>query len=159
MRKSFYLSFMFLILAANSLYAQDAGINKDPDAIQRVIEREVDALNKDHNLEEYLSCFSNSEKIQVGPSDNKMTIGYAAVRVNAEKIIQSYHGQSNPNTWSFANWDIRVNGNTAFASCVQTTKTAQGTFIDVLKSDYLEKINGEWKIVDHRYFHTPERKE
>lgn len=158
MRKFIYLLCLVFVLSGNLLYAQDAN-TKDIQAIQRVIEKEVDALNRDHDLGEYLSCFANSEKIQVGPSDNKMTIGYAAVKANAQKVIQSYNGQPNPNTWSFANWDIRVNGKTAFATCVQTTKTAQGTYIDVFKSDYLENINGEWKIVDHRYFHAPERKE
>jgi len=52
---------------------------------------------------------------------------------------------------------VLINGHTAFVSCVQTTKTDKGNFIDVLKSDYIEKINGEWKIVDHRYFHGEER--
>jgi hypothetical protein len=156
--RSFFYSFLLSILTINYACAQNAGTGNDTRSIKQVIEKEVDALNKDHNLEEYLSCFSNSERIQVGPSGNKMTIGYAAVKANAQKVIQSYNGKPNPNTWSFADWDIRVNGKTAFASCVQTTKTAQGTFVDVLKSDYLEKINGKWKIVDHRYFHAPERK-
>lgn len=158
MNKYFY-SFLVSILTVSGAHAQNAKTGADEQSIKQVIEKEVDALNKDHNLEEYLSCFSHSERIQVGPSDNKMTIGYAAVKANAQKVIDSYHGQSNPNTWSFADWDIRVNGRSAFASCVQTTRTAQGGDIDVFKSDYLEKINGEWKIVDHRYFHAPERKE
>ena len=71
-----------------------------------------------------------------------------------QKVIANYNGKPNPNTWTFANWNIRVNDNTAFATCVQTTKTPQGTFIDVFKSVYLGKINGEWEIVDHRYFHA-----
>ncbi|MEO6330439.1 MAG: hypothetical protein ABIO55_16005, partial [Ginsengibacter sp.] len=97
---------------------------KDSDAIKHVIEKEVDALNKNQNLEEYLSCFAQSEKVQVGPSNNKMTIGYEAIKGNAQKVISNYNGKPNPNTWSFADWDVRVNGHTAFASCVQTTKTA-----------------------------------
>jgi hypothetical protein len=159
MRKPFYTLLLLTIFAATSSYSQNTKPGKDAEAIRQVIEKEVDALNKDHNLGEYLSCFANSEKVQVGPSNNKMTIGYAAIKAGAERVIQNYNGKANLNTWTFANWDIRVNGKTAFASCVQTTKTAQGTFIDVFKSDYLEKINGEWKIVDHRYFHAPERKE
>jgi hypothetical protein len=158
MRKSIFPLFWLAIFSVNGLHAQNTASNSDEQAIKRVIQREVDALNKDHDLEEYLSCFAESEKVQVGPSDNKMTIGYTAIKANAEKVIRSYGDKPNPNTWSFAGWDIRVNGMTAFASCVQTTKTAQGTFIDVFKSDYLEKIAGEWKIVDHRYFHAPERK-
>jgi hypothetical protein len=71
-------------------------------------------------LKDYLSCFSDSDKIQVGPADGKMTIGYAAIKANAQKVIQNYNGKPNPNTWSFKNWDIRVNGNTAFVSCIQT---------------------------------------
>jgi SnoaL-like domain len=159
MRKSVYLLFLLSILTAGSVYSQNTGISRDSQAIRLVIEKEVDALNKDHDLEEYLSCFEHSERVQVGPSDNKMTIGYNAVKANAQKVIQSYNGKSNPNTWSFAGWDIRVNGTTAFASCVQTTRTARDTYIDVFKSDYLEKVEGLWKIVDHRYFHAPERKE
>ena len=142
----------------SSVYAQDSK-TKDVIAIKHVIEKEVDALNRDHDLQAYLSCFANSEKVQVGPSNNKMTIGYAAIKASAERVIQNYNGKQNPNTWTFADWDVRVNGKTAFASCVQTTKTGQGTFIDVFKSDYLEKVNGDWKIVDHRYFHAPERRE
>jgi hypothetical protein len=159
MRNPVYLLFLLSSLSANCLYSQNAAIDENTRPIKAVIEREVNALNKDHNVEEYLSCFSNSERVQVGPSDNKMTVGYAAIKANAQKVIQQYNGKPNPNTWSFAGWDIRVNGKTAFASCTQTTKTAQGTYIDVYKSDYLEKIKGEWKIVDHRYFHAPERKE
>jgi SnoaL-like domain len=159
MPKSVYLLLVLSILTANCLYSQNTKTNINIQAIKRVIEREVDALNRDHNLEDYLSCFSNSERVQVGPSNNKMTIGYVAIKANAQTVIRNYNGKPNPNTWSFADWDIRVNGKTAFASCIQTTKTAQGTYIDVFKSDYLEKIKGEWKIVDHRYFHAPERRE
>jgi hypothetical protein len=159
MPKSVYLLLVLSILTANCLYSQNAKTNINIQAIKRVIEREVDALNRDHNLEDYLSCFSNSERVQVGPSNNKMTIGYAAIKANAQTVIRNYNGKPNPNTWSCADWDIRVNGKTAFASCIQTTKTAMGTYIDVFKSDYLEKIKGEWKIVDHRYFHAPERRE
>lgn len=155
MKKTIYLLLLLSLFTTTSSYSQ----NSDSDAIKRVIEKEVDALNRHYNLEEYLSCFAQSEKVQVGPSNNKMTIGYEAVKANAQKVIANYNGRPNPNDWSFANWDIRVNGNTAFASCVQTTKTATNTYIDVFKSDYLEKINGDWKIVDHRYFHSPERKE
>lgn len=155
MKKSVYMPFLLSVFAINSSYSQQ----NDSDAIKHVIEKEVDALNRDYNLSAYLSCFAQSEKVQVGPSNNKMTIGYEAIRANAQKVIGNYNGTPNPNTWSFAGWDIRVNGLTAFASCVQTTKTARVTYIDVFKSDYLEKINGEWKIVDHRYFHAPERKE
>lgn len=159
MRKYISLSILLTMLTINCLYAQSPKISKDIDAIKLVIEREVDALNRYHNLDDYLSCFLESESIQSGPSNNKMTLGYTALKANAQRVIQSYNGQPNTNTWSFSGWDIRVNGKTAFASCLQTTKTAQGNYIDVFKSDYLEKVQGEWKIVDHRYFHAPERKE
>ena len=155
MKKAFQLLLLLFVFTIQNSYSQQNDIDK----IKSVIVKEVDALNRHHNLEEYLSCFAKSEKIQVGPSNNKMTIGYEAVKANAQKVIANDNGRSNENTWTFANWDIRVNGNTAFASCVQTTKTEKGTFIDIFKSDYLGKIEGEWKIVDHRYFHTPERKE
>jgi SnoaL-like domain len=155
MNTTVYLLLLFSLFTINSSYSQQ----NDSDAIKHVIEKEVDALNRHHNLEEYLSCFAQSEKVQVGPSNDKMTIGYEAIKTNAQKVIENYNGKPNPSNWSFANWDIRVNGNTAFATCVQTTRTARNTYIDVFKSDYLEKINGEWKIADHRYFHTPERNE
>ncbi|MEP7372212.1 MAG: nuclear transport factor 2 family protein [Chitinophagaceae bacterium] len=155
MIKAFYAMLLLSVFSIHNSYSQQ----NDADKIKSVIIKEVDALNSHHNLEEYLSCFAKSEKIQVGPSNNKMTIGYEAVKANAQKVIANYNGKLNPNTWIFANWDIRVNGNTAFASCVQTTTTEARTFIDVFKSDYLEKVKGEWKIVDHRYFHAPERKE
>ena len=158
MKRSINILFISAILTISSLYSQNNESKDDVNAIKHVIEKEVDALNRDHDLEAYLSCFAQSEKVQVGPSNDKMTIGYKAIKANAENVIKNYNGKPNPNTWSFADWDIRVNGNTAFASCLQTTKTAQNTYIDVFKSDYLEKINGEWKIVDHRYFHAPERK-
>jgi SnoaL-like domain len=153
MNKPVYLLLLLSAFTINSSYSQQ----NDSNAIKHVIEKEVDALNRHYNLEEYMSCFAQSEKIQIGPSNNKMTIGYEAIKANAQKVIGNYNGKPNPNTWSFAAWDVRVNGNTAFASCVQTTKTSRSTYIDVFKSDYLEKINGEWKIVDHRYFHAPER--
>ena len=155
MNKVIYSILLLSVFSIHASYSQQ----NDADKIKSVIVKEVDALNRHHNMEEYLSCFARSEKIQVGPSDNKMTIGYESVKANAQKVIADYNGKPNPNTWIFANWDIRVNGNAAFASCVQTTTTAAGTFIDVFKSDYLEKIEDEWKIIDHRYFHAPERKE
>ena len=155
-----HFTILFLsVLYASCALAQNDKLSKDQKAIVHVIEKEVNALNRDHDLEAYLSCFAQSDRIQVGPSNDQMTIGYKAVKANAEQVIKNYDGQPNPNTWSFAEWDIRVNGKTAFASCLQTTQTAEGTFIDVFKSDYLEKIDGEWKIVDHRYFHAAERSE
>lgn len=155
MKIPIYAFMLLSLFTAHGSRAQNAEAN----AIMQVIRTEVDALNRHYDLEEYMSCFAQSDKIQVGPSNDKMTIGYEAVKTNAQKVIAQYNGRSNPNTWSFANWDIRVNGNTAFASCVQTTRTDHDTYILVFKSDYLEKINGKWQIVDHRFFHAAERKE
>lgn len=153
MKKTIYL--LLFIFTINNGFAQNA----DEDSIKHVIRREVDALNRHYNLEEYLSCFAHTEKVQeVGPSNDKMIVGFEAIKANAQKVMADYNHKPNPNSWSFNNWDIKLNGNSAFVSCVQTTKTDHGTFIDVFKSDYLEKINGQWKIVDHRYFHAPERK-
>ncbi|CAD5255589.1 hypothetical protein IMPR6_60156 [Imperialibacter sp. EC-SDR9] len=66
--------------------------------LRRLIEREVDALNRDPDLEAYLSCLMESEKIQLGPSNDKMTMGYDAVKADAQRVIQNYDGKSNPNT-------------------------------------------------------------
>jgi len=66
--------------------------------IKNLIQKEVDALNRDHDLEDYLSCFKLSEKIQVGPSNDKMTIGFEAVKANAMQVIKNYDGIPNPNT-------------------------------------------------------------
>src|SRR3984957_2216489 len=131
MRKSAFSILLLSIFSIHYSYSQDDKTDKNAESVKAVIEKEVDALNRDYNLEEYLSCFLNSDRVQAGPSDNKMTIGYAALKANAEKVIQNYNGQPNPNTWSFSGWDIRVNGNTAFASCVETAKTPRGTYIDV----------------------------
>jgi len=49
-------------------------------------------------LDAYMSCFAKSDKVQVGPSNDKMTIGYEAIKANGEQVIRGYDGRENPNT-------------------------------------------------------------
>lgn len=147
----------FFFILTVSLNAQPApSIAEEESAIKELLFKEVDALNKTQDLDEYMSCFAPSEEIIFGPNKNQLIKGATALKKFAGEIIFSYQKNPNKNTWMFSDWNIRIHGHAAFASCTQTTTTPSGSQIKVYKSDYLEKYLQGWKIIDHRFYHTPE---
>jgi ketosteroid isomerase-like protein len=155
--KKYYTLLAFLSWLSFPAKTQTAGsLSANEEAIRSLLIKEVDALNKTQNIDDYMSCFAPSEDIIFGPNKNQLIKGATALKNFAEKIIVNYQKNPNKNTWTFSDWKIRINGNSAFVTCLQTTTTPVGSQIEVFKSDYLEKFNGQWKIVDHRFYHTPE---
>jgi len=147
--------FAFIIASTGASIAQHNP--KEEEKIKAILLQEVDALNKTQSIDEYMACFAPTEEIVFGPQRDQLIVGATAVRKFAEQIIANYKKNPNTNTWAFSEWKIRINGNSAFVTCTQTTNTPKGGQILVFKSDYLEKYNGNWKIVDHRFYHTAEK--
>jgi|SRR5688572_1343532 len=155
MRNFNILLILFSCIFANALSQNNS---QEEEKIKSLLLREVDALNKTQDIEEYIACFAPSEEIVFGPQRDQLIVGVSALRPFAEQIIASYKKNPNKNSWVFSDWRIRINGNSAFVTCTQTTTTPTGAKILVFKSDYLEKYNGDWKILDHRFYHTAEQK-
>lgn len=150
--------FIPLLLIGTLLSGQaPVTVSEEEAAIKSILLLEVDALNKTQNLKDYMSCFAPNEEIVFGPNQNQLILGATALKTFAAKIISNYLKNPNKNTWEFSDWKIRINGNAAFVTCLQTTTTPSRSTIEVFKSDYLEKYDGHWKIVDHRFYHTLEK--
>ena len=150
--KKFFIPFALVLFFSGISLAQSKA--EEDAKIKALLLREVDALNKTQDLEEYMACFAPSEEIVFGPNKDQLIIGISVLRPFAEQIITNYKKNPNANTWEFSDWKIRINGKSAFVTCVQTTTTPSGSQVHVFKSDYLEKYNGDWKILDHRFYHT-----
>ncbi len=127
--------------------------DNDEQAIKNVLMKETASI-KARKVADIMSCYANKPDLMFGPYKNTLIQGYDALKIEVESLFKNLLTPS-PDTYDFNNWNIKINGNAAFSTCTQTTNRPSGNNSEFFKSDYLEKNNGEWKIVDHRYFNKP----
>ncbi len=122
--------------------------DNDEQAIKNVIIKEIDELKKAKSLDDYMSVYANNKDVKFGPYRGKL-FNYDEIKMTAEKVIKN--NSYLKGDWEITDWNVKINGNSAFVTENLITTQANGIKIGAMKTDYLEKINGEWKIVDHRF--------
>jgi hypothetical protein len=95
-----------------------------------------------------MSVYANNKDVKLGPYQGKI-LNYEEIKVAADNIIKNKLYPKGPTEYS--DWVVKINGNSAFVTEKQVNTQNNGIKTGSMKADYLEKINGEWKIVDHRF--------
>ena len=141
--------FIVLLLVGAASFAQTA---TDEVAIKKAIEDEVQ-YNRQRDLAKWLNCFVKSDDLVFGFFPG-MARGYDSV-ANGLKTSIEKNPQPSKNTGVFSDYRIRQQGNTAFVTCIQIETAPDGTQTKWNKAEYLEKQNGEWKIVGNLFRDEP----
>ncbi len=143
-----------LLLMGIGSWAQSKGA--DEAAIKKVLETEnLAAQNGD--FEQWISCFAKSPDVAFGFSPAIPTYMIRSYDKLASFGKEYFAKRSAPakSVAAFTDSQIRLNGNSAFVTCVQTNTGANGAKDRFHKADYLEKINGEWKMIGHFFSAEP----
>ena len=134
------------------------GIPKDKKeeeaAIKKVIEKETQTW-LDRDAEGMTSCFANVEyALQLVYHGNMASNNGIAYSTNEKKNVPEQlkafvasMGKSDGSTFKNDNYMVRVSGASAFAYFDLTTTSTTGEKQHFYETRYLEKVNGEWKIV------------
>jgi hypothetical protein len=146
--KILQITILFLGIAISGL-AQ----SKDETAIKAVIEKETQTwLNRDADGQ--ISCFANVPYSTMmvyhgSPGTNGVAFNVKGTADMADGIKKNLAGMGKPTGETFQNKDyvIRINGTSAFCVFEQATTATDGTKGNFHETRYLEKIDGEWKIV------------
>jgi ketosteroid isomerase-like protein len=150
-----------LLMAATCSFAQTAGSSKtDEMAIRKVLEAEsMAAKNADYNS--WIKCFARTADVAFGyhpELPDYMIRGYEELAAFGKKFFPP-EPKPNKETFTFENFRVRIQGNTAFASYLQVSTQEDGKQQRFQKGEYLEKINGEWKMIGHFFFNVPDKAE
>jgi hypothetical protein len=155
-------SFIFacsLFFGATLGFAQTAPATKtDETAIRKVLELESMAA-KDSDYNTWIKCFAKVPEVAFGyypDLPDHMIRGYDELAALGKKIFPPSPKPSKQ-TFTFENFQFRIHGNTAFTTYLQTDTREDGKQIRYQKAEYLEKINGEWKMIGHFFYRIPDQ--
>ncbi len=141
-----------LLLMSAATFAQNKA---DEAAIKAVLEGHSQAV-MDKDAEKAVSYFANSPNTAISfqePGSGYIR-GYQAVtdiyisHVNADSFEKS------DDKLTTADYRFRIVGNTAFVTYIETDTAPDGTAKRTHKVNYLEKENGQWKMLGN--FWMPE---
>lgn len=132
-------------------YDEPSKIAAEEMAIKKVISQSTDSLYAG-KLSFYVQTLANQPYSSRTSVNAEGKLDYYAGEELA-KLIEDYKKNiaKNPTTSTViatrANWLIRVNGSSAFVTFDQHNQNSNGTKRDSKEMRYLEKTNGEWKVV------------
>ena len=132
-------------------------ISAEETAIKKVLETETYAAhNRDY--EQWINCFAKSPDVAYGFSSLIPTYTIRNYDKLAEfgKRFMLANPVSSPEPFEFTDFQFRINGTSAFVTYLQTNTKKDGSKQPYYKADYLEKINGEWKIIGHYFVQQPQ---
>jgi len=146
MKKIFVFSFFVLLF--NSC-TNNIDIETEEEAIKAVIENETNAyLMKDS--EQRSKGFLHDESVIVLVSGKKsygFAVGYEQIQ-ESHKINVERNPIPSTNEFKNLNYKIKVYENSAWVVYDEMLYSGTGEFIEkVINVRFLEKVNGEWKIV------------
>ncbi|MEX2565582.1 MAG: nuclear transport factor 2 family protein [Cyclobacteriaceae bacterium] len=152
--KKTLITFAILLLGTAS-WAQTHSAEEK--AIIKVLEKESEAAQK-RDYDRWIACFAQSEDVAFGFTHLFPTYMVRSYDKLAELGIQVF--QDNPvsstESFEFTDFNIRVNGTSAFVTYLQTNTQQDGTKDRYHKAEYLEKIDGEWKMIGHFFAKEPQ---
>ena len=138
-----------------SVHGIPKDVKEEEAAIKKVIEKETQTW-LDRDAESMTSCFANVEyalQLVYHGTNLEATNGIAYrtnEKKNAPEQLKAFvasMGKSDGSTFKNDNYVVRVSGASAFAYFDQTTTSTTGEKQHFYETRYLEKVNGEWKIV------------
>lgn len=151
--KKALITFALLIMGAGS-WAQS--IASEETAIRKVLETEINAA-QNREYEEWINCFAKSPDVAFGFTSLLPTYMVRSYDKLAEfgKTFFQNNPVSSKGLGEITDYQIRINGNSAFVTFLQLNTKPDGSKERYHKADYLEKIEGEWKIIGHLFGQEP----
>ncbi len=141
-----------LLLMSSATFAQNKA---DETAIKAVLEGHTQAV-MDKDAEKAVSYFANSPNVAISfqqPGSGYVR-GYQAVTGGYRSVINADSFKKSEDKLTTADYLFRIVGNTAFVTYIETDTAPDGTAKRTHKANYLEKENGQWKMLGN--FWTPE---
>ena len=140
-----------LLLAQPNRAVAQTTTNAEEEAIKAVIIGQTDAYVR-RDFDAWVSFLVDSPQTSrsVTPNSSPGTViyrqGFAEMKQNMKRGMLA-SPKSEMTSDGRDNWNIKINGNMAWARFVEhTTLVATNTKLDLVGLTVLEKINGQWKI-------------
>lgn len=152
--KKTLITFALLIMGAGT-WAQSN--SADETAIKKVLEMETDAANN-RDYERWIDCFAKTPDVAFGFTSLLPTYMLRSYDKLAEfgKIFFRDNPVSSTDSFEFSDFQIRINGTSPIVTYLQTNTNKDGTKERYHKGEYLEKIEGEWKMIGHLFAQEPQ---
>jgi hypothetical protein len=145
---------LLLLLTGSEVWAQSN--TAEETAIKKVLEMETEAAqNRDY--EKWIDCFAQSPDVAFGFSSlipTYMVRSYDKLAELGKSVFQN-NPVSPTESFEFTDYQIRINGTSAFVTYLQTNTQKDGSKERYHKAEYLEKINGVWKMIGHIFVQEP----
>ncbi len=126
-------------------------------SIKNLIEKESHAAVK-RNYGQWIECFAQSPDVAFGfhpVIPNYMVRSFDKLSEFARDFFPN-NPVSSPGVDEFMDYKFRINGTSAFVTSIQINTQPDGSKVRYHKADYLEKINGEWKMIGHFFAQEPD---
>jgi len=147
--KKYLLSLIVLVFIAGTACQEKIDIEKEKEAIKAVIENETNSYWA-RDWDQQSNAFLQDESLIVLAASSK---SYTSV-VGWEEISQAYkqdhENYPDPSTdkRQFTNYKIKVYKGSAWAVYDEIVHNSEGEFVrEYINVRFLEKMDGEWKIV------------
>ncbi len=150
------LLLLALLLSCGAGFAQTSATNtqsesrtSDEAAIKKTIEGMTTSMYA-RDFKTYLNYWADASYVSRVSTDREGKV----TKMTGEELrkqVEQYATQNLKPSQEKAtreNWVIRVNGNSAFAMFDQYNQYLDGTTRHSVEERYLERMNGEWKIVN-----------
>ena len=145
MSKKLILLVTTILLILNILGCQkQVGIEAEKEAIKKVLQAQLDAF-KAQSYEGEASAWAHRPYIV-----RKKAVGWDSISVFYQKIMEKDTKNYFIKEFTASNFDIYVNGNFASAfhdEHMEIIREGKETINDSRPHKYLEKIDGEWKVI------------
>lgn len=129
------------LLTCASLFAQN-----EEAAIRKVLHDETTAFFKHDFSKTYSYWHITPQSLAVVSEINGNVLYLTDRELNAAYVNKVLRDTLLPDHFERTKWLLRVQGNTAYVTFQQATFKAQ-TAVQTYESRYMEKINGQWKII------------
>ncbi|WP_373497222.1 hypothetical protein [Aquiflexum sp.] len=151
--KKTLITFAILILGTGS-WAQSN--TTDENAIKKIVQKEAEAA-ENADYKQWIECFAKSPDVAFGFSDLLPTYMLRSYDKLAKFGKDFFPADPVPASGvnEFTDYQIRINGTSAFVTSVQINTNPDGIIQRFHKADYLEKIDGEWKMIGHFFSVEP----
>ena len=119
-------------------------------AIIKELEQESEAAQV-RDYERWIDCFAQSPDVTFGFGQivpTYMLRSYDKLAEWGERFFLA-NPVSSTASFEFTDFQIRINGTSAFVTYLQTISTKEGKKVRIHKGEYLEKIESEWKMIGH----------
>lgn len=136
---------MFVASQQSNITTASADQTTDEAAIQAVLEGHSQAAS-DKDAEKAISYFANSPNVAVTYNEPGFPRGYDKVADAYRKVLSS--NPKSANKLTTGDHRYRIVGNTAYVTYIETFTAPNGKVDSRFhKANYLEKENGQWKIL------------